>query len=69
MLKTRIQFFNLETKKSKTITIKGLKFDKIVDNVKYFLKQLMIYPEIKLICYGGKTNGKKTINRRRKKIN
>ena len=63
--KTRIQFTDADTGKSRGITMQGMDFNKIFDNTKYFLEQLVTYPEIKLICYGGTDNGKKTINRRR----
>jgi len=65
-IRTRIQFFNPSTKESKTLTVYGHDFDKIYDNTKYFLEQLITYPEIKILCYGGDTHGKKTIYGRRK---
>ena len=66
--KTRVQFYNAQTKKSKAVNIHGLDFNKIYDNTTYFLEQLITYPEIKLICYGGEKNDKKTINERRNRL-
>lgn len=59
--KTRVQFFDTETGKSRGITIQNLDFDTIYDNTTYFLEQLATYNEVRLISYGGLKNGKKTV--------
>jgi len=57
-----IQVKDNNTNKSKSFTIYGLKFQALFFKVLFYVKQLVEYDEIKLICYkkGDKNSKKKS---------